>query len=183
MTIDARLNETRALEGGAILRPIRISDDPAIARVIRTVMTDLGAVGKGFSIQDPEVDRMSAAYSGDKAMYFVIDQGGQVLGGAGVGPLPEADDDVCELKKMYMLRDGRGRGYGKALLDRCLEAARRLGYRRCYLETLTTMREARKLYEKNGFHRIDAPMGATGHFGCNVWYLCNVSPTSDLTPY
>ncbi|HEY4634960.1 MAG TPA: GNAT family N-acetyltransferase, partial [Rhodospirillales bacterium] len=60
---------------------------------------------------------------------------------------------------------------GAALMARCLEAARGFGYRRCYLETLHGMDAAMKLYERSGFRRIDAPMGDTGHGGCNTFYL------------
>ena len=28
-----------------------------------------------------------------------------------------------------------------------------------------------RLYERSGFHRIDGPMGDTGHGGCNTFYL------------
>jgi len=46
------------------LRRIEPGDDPAMGAVIREVMTEFGAVGSGFSIEDPEVDAMSAAYAG-----------------------------------------------------------------------------------------------------------------------
>ncbi len=52
-----------------------------------------------------------------------------------------------------------------------LQAARSFGFSRCYLETLTGMDAAMKLYAREGFERIDAPMGATGHGGCNTFFL------------
>ena len=52
-----------------------------------------------------------------------------------------------------------------------LEAAARAGYARCYLETLDRMHDAQRLYVKKGFQRVEGPMGATGHFGCNRFYL------------
>lgn len=165
------LLEPLGLEGGLTLRPVRAEDDPAIARIIRQVMTEFSAVGEGFSIEDPEVDHMSRAYSADRAIYYVIEQGGVVLGGSGIGGLPEADRDVCELKKMYVLPAGRNRGLGRALMQRCLDAARAMGYRKVYLETTETMSQAQALYTKHGFAPIDAPMGATGHFGCDRWFL------------
>ena len=45
-----------------------------------------------------------------------------------------------------------------------------MGYRTCYLETLAQMERARDLYERFGFLPLEAPMGDTGHFGCNRWY-------------
>lgn len=155
----------------AEIRPIRSEDDEGIARIIRAVMTEYGAVGPGFSIMDPEVDEMSAAYAGPEAAYYVGELDGKLVGGAGIGPLVGGPPDVCELKKMYLLEEARGHGLGRSLLERCLDAARAAGYARCYLETLEHMADARRLYERNGFEPIDAPMGNTGHSGCNGWYL------------
>jgi putative acetyltransferase len=61
------------------------------------------------------------------------------------------------------------------MLETCLGAARKLGYRRCYLETLTGMETAQKLYQSAGFKRIEGAMGATGHFGCDRYYLLDLS--------
>ena len=153
------------------LRPITAADDSAIANIIRTVMPEFGAVGDGFAINDPEVDWMSRAYAIPRAAYFVIEHEGQVRGGGGIAPLLGGPDDVCELRKMYFLPGLRGLGAGRATMDRCLEAARAFGFKRCYLETLCGMNDARRLYERSGFRLIDAPMGATGHGGCNTFYL------------
>jgi len=113
---------------------------------------------------------MSVAYDGPKAAYLVAEVDGEIVGGAGVGPLPRAESHVCELRKMYLLPSARGLGVGRSLLERCLHEARRLGYRECYLETLAQMDRARDLYERFGFLPLEAPMGDTGHFGCNRWY-------------
>jgi len=153
------------------IRSIIPRDDARIASIIRRVMTDFGAVGEGYSIMDPEVDGMAAAYAGPGAAYFVASIDGEVAGGAGIGPLAGGPPDVCELKKMYLLPEARSRGLGRRLLVVCLEAARNAGYRRCYLETLAHMREARRLYERNGFEPLQGPMGDTGHTGCNGWYI------------
>ena len=153
------------------IRPIEPRDDEAIASIIRAVMPEFGAVGCGFAINDPEVDWMSRAYAEPRSAYFVVEQDGVVLGGGGVAPLVGGEDDVCELRKMYFLPQARGRGAGAALMSRCLDAARGFGFRRCYLETLGGMDAAMKLYERSGFTRIDGPMGATGHGGCNTFYL------------
>jgi len=57
------------------------------------------------------------------------------------------------------------------MLGLCLDRARELGFRRCYLETLTGMDAAMKLYEKAGFRRLCGPVGCTGHIGCDTHYL------------
>jgi putative acetyltransferase len=155
-----------------LIRPIETRDDAAMAAVIRSVMTDCGAVGPGFSINDPEVDFLSRAYSAPRSAYFILaDRSGHVQGGAGIAPLAGGGDDVCELRKMYFLATARGQGHGDRMLARCLEAARDAGFRRCYLETLASMTAAARLYERHGFKRVAAPLGATGHFTCDRWYL------------
>lgn len=153
------------------IRPIESRDDIAIADIIRTVMPEFGATGSGFAINDPEVDWMSRAYAQPRSAYFVVEQDGVVLGGGGIAPLDGGDADTCELRKMYFLPRARGKGAGAALMERCLDAARGSGFRRCYIETLGGMDAAMKLYERSGFERIPASLGATGHGGCNTFYL------------
>lgn len=153
------------------LRPIGGEDDPVMAEVIRTVMPEFGATGSGFAIADPEVDWMSRAYAEPRHAYFVIEAKERVLGGCGVAPLVGGDVDTCELRKMYFLPEARGLGAGTAMMQRCLDAARAAGFKRCYLETLAGMDAAMRLYERSGFQRIPASMGATGHGGCNAFYL------------
>ena len=152
------------------IRPIEARDDAAVAAIIRAVMPEFGADGPGFAIHDAEVDAMHAAYRDSGRAYFVVESDGRVLGGGGVAPL-DGEADVCELRKMYFMPELRGRGAGDALMRRCLEAARTLGYRRCYLETLTGMDAAQKLYARHGFARIAAAMGATGHFSCDRFFI------------
>ena len=153
------------------IRPIEARDDAAMAAIIRTVMPEFGATGSGFAISDPEVDWMHRAYGQPRCAYFVVERDGTVVGGAGVAPLEGGDPAVCELRKMYFLPVARGIGAGAAMMARCLQAARDLGFGQCYLETLTGMDSAMKLYERSGFRRIAGPMGNTGHGGCNTFYL------------
>ncbi|MDX1460108.1 MAG: helix-turn-helix domain-containing GNAT family N-acetyltransferase [Xanthomonadales bacterium] len=159
------------LSAGFSIRPIRKRDNPRVARIIREVMTSYGAVGQGYSINDPEVDDMHGAYPASDSAFYVIERGGEVLGCGGIGPLRGAAKDVCELRKMYLLPEARGTGIGARLLEQCLASAIELGYRTCYLETLEHMTHARHLYGKYGFAAIDKPLGDTGHSACNHWMV------------
>ena len=153
------------------IRSIEVRDDARIAEIIRAVMPEFGATGCGFAINDPEVDWMSRAYARPRCAYFVVEDGGEVLGGGGIAPLDGGEADVCELRKMYFLPEARGIGAGSAMMLRCLDAAREHGFHRCYLETLTGMDAAQALYRRHGFRTICAPMGGTGHFSCDQFYL------------
>lgn len=157
-----------------LIRPIEAHDDIEVAAIIRTVMPEFGAGGEGFAIHDAEVDAMHAAYARPRSAYFVVVIDDSVVGGGGVAPLEHGKPDICELRKMYFQPRARGLGAGNAMIVRCLDAARRLGFKRCYLETLTGMDAAQKLYRKHGFRQLRAPIGKTGHHGCDRWFLRNL---------
>lgn len=153
------------------LRPIEPHDDAAVAHIIRSVLAELGCIGRGYATDDPEVDAMYETYQLPRSAYFVIEQDGYAVGGGGISPLKGGDGQTCELQKFFILPDYRGLGHGKALIDAALAAAKQHGFARCYLETLPFMKTARAMYERAGFKEIDAPMGSTGHFACDKWYV------------
>jgi len=152
-----------------LIRPIETRDDPFVAQLIRDVMPEFNASGPGFAINDPEVDCMTATYANPRARYYVVEHAGRILGAGGFGPLIGGDDSTCEVKKMYFYPAARGSGVGSSLLDLILQEAATTRYTNCYLETLEQMAGARRLYEKKGFTYLKAPMGATGHGGCDRW--------------
>ena len=151
------------------IREVREEDNAALAKAIRQVLIDIGVPKEGTAYADPELDFMYQAYQTTRSAYFVIEEDGIVLGGAGIAPLAGEDPKICELQKMYFLAQGRGRGLGQQMIDHCLAYAKDQNFELCYLETLPYMKAAQKLYLKTGFSYIDGPMGSTGHTSCNVW--------------
>ncbi len=154
-----------------VLRKMEQNDNNAVKEIIEKVMTEFGAVGEGFSIMDPEVKSMFENYSDKDSAYYVVEESGKIVGGAGIAPLKGGEKGVCELKKMYVLPEARGKGMGKLLMEICMEAAKNIGYKFCYLETLSHMESANILYQKYGFKLLPKSMGNTGHFGCNKWFV------------
>lgn len=157
------------------IRPISPLDNDQIAAIIRTVMPEFGANGAGFAIHDQEVNDMFVAYTRPRCCYFVCEVDGRILGGGGIAPLEGGDENTCELKKMYFLPEARGKGLGQKVLKMCLRAAKEKGFRYCYLETFNTMKDAMKLYAKNGFIKIPGALGNTGHFACDTFYQLDLN--------
>jgi putative acetyltransferase len=154
-----------------VIREIRQEDDHAIAKVIRDVLTEHNVPKVGTAYADPQLDFMFETYNKPRSAYFVVTQNGNVVGGAGIARLENESAEICELQKMYFLGEMRGLGLGALMMEKCLLRAKEFGYKQCYLETMTYMEAARKLYQKTGFAYIDAPMGCTGHSACPVWML------------
>ena len=154
-----------------VIREIAKADDEQIAVVIRNVLIEFGVPKVGTAYADKALDKMAETYNRCKAVYFVIDDGEKIIGGAGISPLDNFEGNTCELQKMYFLPEARGLGLGTKMMTICLERAKLFGYDTCYLETMPYMKDARKLYKKVGFEMLDKPMGDTGHYSCNVWML------------
>lgn len=154
-----------------IIREVKPQDNKALATVIRNVLEEFGVPKVGTAYEDQATDEMFETYQSPRAKYFVIEHQGSIVGGAGIAPLEDHQDDVCELQKMYFLPITRGKGLGTKLIQHCLQLAKEIGFTACYLETMPYMDAARKLYAKNGFQNLDSPMGNTGHYSCNVWML------------
>ena len=118
---------------------------------------------------------MFESYQNDNDVYFVIENKGKVLGGAGVKPLNDIENKgVCEIQKMYFSESLRGNGLGKLIFEKCIDAAKDLGYKKCYIESATQLKAAIHIYESFGFKHLDKPLGNTGHFSCGVWMIKNL---------
>lgn len=154
-----------------IIRAIKKEDNPSLAKVIRKVLLDLGVPKVGTAYADKALDCMFETYQGDRRVYFVVEENGTIIGGAGIAALENYDGNICELQKMYFIETARGRGLGKIMMRHCLQAAVSFSFESCYIETMTYMTAAQNLYKKSGFHYLDGPLGDTGHFSCPVQML------------
>jgi putative acetyltransferase len=131
----------------------------------------MGAPKVGTAYADPYLDSLFEVYAVPNAIYFVVENNGKIIGGAGVNQLDNSDKNICELQKMYFLPEARGLGLGKKLMDLCIDKATEFGFESCYIETMTYMEAALKLYRKSGFEYLEQQIGNTGHNSCEVWML------------
>ena len=153
------------------IRKIRPEDNEQIETVIRNCFYEYNIPLVGTAFEDPDIKNMYDAYQNSNEVYFVVEQNGQVMGGAGIKPLKDCDGNVCELNKMYFSKEVRGKGYGKLLFQKCLDAAKDLGYNQCYLESGTQLKAAIHIYESFGFQYLEGALGNTGHYSCSVWMI------------
>jgi putative acetyltransferase len=153
------------------IRKIKPQDNSTIEKIIKSVFIEFDLDKVGTAYEDVETTMMYESYQGKKEIYYILEEHGKVLGGGGIKHLKNADSEICELQKMYFAPEIRGKGYGKKMFQRCLNAAKKFGYKRCYLESGLALEAAIHIYENNGFEHLNGPMGNTGHYSCGVWMI------------
>jgi putative acetyltransferase len=152
-----------------IIREIQEKDNEHVESLIRTCLIEFGADKPGCAWSDPNLGCFYQVYQNEKSKYWVVEDDGEIVAGCGIGPLDNAED-VCELQKMYALKEARGTGIALELLKLSLEFAKKY-YKKCYLETFENMVAANKFYKKNGFIQLEKPLIETEHYACDVWYI------------
>ncbi|HTR27437.1 MAG TPA: GNAT family N-acetyltransferase [Terriglobales bacterium] len=112
----------------------------------------------GFSLCFQNFDAELAALPGDYAppggRLLLAESDGQL---AGCGALHALSPEICEMKRLYLRPQFRGRGIGRAIAERLIADAREIGYRRMRLDTVgPVMKDAVAMYRKLGFKEIEA---------------------------
>lgn len=152
-----------------VIREIEPQDNKPLEDVIRGCFHEFKIPLEGTAFSDPETKNMYESYQNSNEVYYVIEADGEILGGGGVKPLKDFESDVCEIQKMYFSPKVRGKGYGKKLFEKCMQSAKTLGYKTCYLESASQLKAAIHIYESFGFEHLKGPLGNTGHYSCGVW--------------
>jgi len=153
------------------IRNIEAADNKALATIIRNSLEEFKANKPGTVYFDETTDHLSEVFKADRSVYFVVESGGIILGGGGIYPTANLDAGTCELVKLYLAANARGKGVGKLLMEKCIAAAREMGYQKIYLETMPELTIAIPMYEKFGFTYLSSAQGCSGHTGCNVWMI------------
>lgn len=156
------------------IRPIQQSDNEALAKLIRDVLTEFGANKPGTVFTDPTTDALFELFQTTKSAYFVAENEGVIHGGCGIFPTKGMPEGCIELVKLYVSKEARGTGIGKQLMQKSIELAKAKGYTEIYLETLPELHIAVGLYEHLGFQYLDKPYGDSGHFACDLWMRLNI---------
>ena len=153
----------------ATIRCARPDDGPAVRRIVFSTFEAYGIVPDP---EDTDKDVMTFGEHADPVDEFVAELDGETVGSVMVSPHGDTDG---WLSKFFVDARVRGRGIGRALLARAVEAARARGYRRLELDTRFFFKEAIHLYETTGW-TLSSDKPALGP--CDVIYTLDLGRAS-----
>lgn len=143
-----------ALYDPAVLRlaPLPL-DDPSARALERALNEEITVRYGGEEPEEPHEAAQFAPPGGAFVVAWLQVDGGEEQA-VGCGGIRRIDDERCELKRMYVSSEARGRGIARSLLDRLEEEAVGLGYSTMWLETGTEQPEAVALYRSHGYEPV-----------------------------
>ena len=142
------------------------ASSPAEIAAVRELFLEY-AQSLGFSLCfqgfDQELAGLPGDYAPPRGRLWLLKVDGAA---AGCGALHELNDEICEIKRVYVRPRFRGQNFGRLIMDHAVATARSLGYRAMRLDTVAEkMQTAVKMYREMGFREIapyrENPMPST----------------------
>jgi putative acetyltransferase len=103
--------------------------------------------------KDKDLNDIESSYISNNGFFGVVvhSETNHIVGCFGLFPV---NDSISELRKMYLLKETRGKGLGKFILDSAIHTAREKHYKKIILETISVLTTAIFLYKRYGFKEI-----------------------------
>lgn len=106
----------------------------------------------GFQDFEEEIAGMPGHYGPPAGCILLVFVGREP---AGCVALRKLEEGICEMKRLYVRPGYRRRGIGRTLSEKIIEEARKIGYHKMRLDTLSSMKEAISIYREMGFYDIE----------------------------
>ena len=143
------------------IRPIRPEEIPAARYLIYTVaheiFQDTRPLEESIACYDSrgtleDMDDVQKTYFEQNGTFLVMTHENRLIG---TGAIKRLGHDICELKRLWFLKEYRGQGHGYRMTMDLLSFARSRGYRRVRLETDPVAQSAAlTFYKRLGFYEI-----------------------------
>jgi GNAT superfamily N-acetyltransferase len=127
------------------------SDQPPATDLVEAMIEDVAQMYGRIDVPGAPTATPEQMSPPSGAFVVIYDDDAPVAGGG----LKRLDDAACEIKRMYVVPEARGRGLGKALLVALEDEARRIGYTIARLDTGPQQPGAQRMYERAGYRPID----------------------------
>lgn len=134
------------------IRPARWPEDLPVVRALFVEYAQGLGFDLGFQDFDAELEALPGKYAPPAGRVLLAWRGDEAVGCVALRPVRNG---ICEMKRLYLRAQARGMRLGRRLAERICDEARGAGYDRICLDTLSTMHEARRLYERLGFEPVE----------------------------
>ncbi|MEI6090952.1 MAG: GNAT family N-acetyltransferase [bacterium] len=152
-------------------RQVEEKDNPALANLIRQVFDEHDAPKTGTIYAHPTTDNLYELFQTAGAVLIIAEADDKIIGCCGIYPSAELPEDYAELVKFYVTKEARGEGVGRTLMEKCIDLAVIYEYTHLYLESLPEYSKAVAMYEKEGFVKLNKPLGKFEFQSCSIWML------------
>lgn len=128
-----------------------------IYRVAHQVFQDTRPLAESIAFYEAQslfedIDTFQQTYFDNDGIFLVLTDNDQIIG---TGAIRKIDDEICELKRLWLLFEYHGQGLGYRMIQELFAFAREKGYQRVWLETdRDSQRRAFDLYKRLGFYEI-----------------------------
>ena len=129
------------------LRKSQPGEGDIVFSLISTVLGEYG-LNANPETTDNDLYHIDELYFNNHGIFKVLENEGMIIGSYGLFRISDA---VCELRKMYLAKECRGKGLGKRMMEDAFLEAKMLGYTKMTLETNRCLKEAIQLYQSFGF--------------------------------
>jgi len=138
-----------------MLKMENVTDGENLAHVHKLFLEYQKYIGIDLCFQnfDQELASLPGDYAPPEGRLLLAWEDSKV---AGCVALRKIEDGVCEMKRLYLRPEFRGKGIGRKLAVAIIEEALKIGYKKMRLDTLPVMKEAIALYKRLGFKETEA---------------------------
>lgn len=132
----------------------KTSQEVQTAKMLFKEYAEWLGVDLSFQNFQEELDSMPGKYASPAGGLFIAKYDGDI---AGCGAFRKLEDGVCEMKRLFVREEFRGKGIGRALAETIIAEARKTGYKKMRLDTDgQRMFKAMAIYKSMGFVEIAA---------------------------
>ena len=141
----------KIINSNYLIRDWQSSLREAAANVIKTVLIEYGLPWQPDEA-DIDVLEVEQYYQQTGGEFWVVEEihSQQIIGTGAYYPITRGNKAV-EIRKMYLLSKHRGKGLGQYLLEELEKTITAKQYQEIWIETASILKEAVRLYERNGY--------------------------------
>lgn len=134
------------------IRAAKNLDIPSIKKIVFSSLREFG-LNPDENGKDQDLNNIESSYLSNNGFFGVVvhTNTNYIVGCFGLFPV---NDSTYELRKMYLLKEFRGTGLGRFILETAIRTAREKHHKKIILETISVLTTAIVLYKRYGFTEI-----------------------------